>query len=390
VLRVGLTGGTGAGKSTVAARLAELGAVVLDADALAREVVAPGSEGLAAVAAEFGDGVLAGDGSLDRAALARLVFADPDRRRALEAITHPRIAARTAELAAAAPDGSVLVHDVPLLVEKHMGPGYHLVVVVDAPVELRVARLVGRGLTEGDARARIGAQATQEQRRAAADVWLDNSGDVGRLTAVVDRLWHDRLVPYAANLGAGRPAARPAAVAVVPYDPAWPAQAARLVERVRAAGGDAVRSVEHVGSTAVPGLAAKDVIDLQLVVDDLAAADALAGPLAAAGLPPYPGRWEDDGADGVRLAKRVHGSCDPGRAANLHVRPADSPFADLTVTFRDWLRAHPAERDAYAAVKAGAAGRPVEDYLAAKGPWVVAALGRARAWAPTGPATRRP
>jgi dephospho-CoA kinase len=176
----------------------------------------------------------------------------------------------------------------------------------------------------------------------------------------------------------------------VPYDPAWPAQAARLVERVRAAGGDAVRSVEHVGSTAVPGLAAKDVIDLQLVVDDLAAADALAGPLAAAGLPPYPGRWEDDGADGVRLAKRVHGSCDPGRAANLHVRPADSPFADLTVTFRDWLRAHPAERDAYAAVKAGAAGRPVEDYLAAKGPWVVAALGRARAWAPTGPATRRP
>lgn len=323
MLRVGLTGGTGAGKSTVATRLAGLGAVVLDADALAREVVAPGTEGLAAVVAEFGEGVLAGDGSLDRAALAGLVFADAGRRRALEAITHPRIAARTAELAAAAPPGSVLVHDVPLLVEKHMGAGYHLVVVVDAPVELRVARLAGREMAEADARARIAAQAGEDQRRAAADVWLRNDGDVGQLAADVDGLWHQRLVPFASYLAAGRPAPRPATVPVVPYDPTWPAQAARVLERVRAAGGDAVRSLRHVGPTAVPGRPGPDVIDVQLVVDD---PDALAGRLAAAGLPRVPGPEGHHRGDGDRPGGRLHRSCDPQRPVDLHVLPADGPL----------------------------------------------------------------
>lgn len=195
MLRVGLTGGTGSGKSTVARRLAERGAVVVDADALAREVVAPGTEGLAEVVAEFGPSVLAADGSLDRAALAQVVFGDDERRRALEAITHPLIARRTGELVAAAPDDAVLVHDVPLLVEKGMGAGYDLVVVVDAPVEVRVRRLVGRGLPEDDARRRIASQATTEQRRAAADVWLDNDGTAEDLLAAVDRLWDERLVP---------------------------------------------------------------------------------------------------------------------------------------------------------------------------------------------------
>ena len=148
MLRTGLTGGTGSGKSTVAHRLGERGAFVVDADVLAREVVAPGSEGLAAVVQEFGPEVLAPDGALDRTALAAVVFGDDGRRRALEAITHPLIAHRTGELVAAAPDDAVLVHDVPLLVEKRMGAGYHLVVVVDAPVEDRVRRLVGRGMPE--------------------------------------------------------------------------------------------------------------------------------------------------------------------------------------------------------------------------------------------------
>jgi dephospho-CoA kinase len=142
---VGLTGGIGAGKSTVARRLAEHGATIVDADALAREVLAPGTEGLAAVTARFGAGVLRPDGSLDRAALARVAFADDDSRRALEAITHPRIADRTAELFAAAAEDAVVVHDVPLLVEKGMAARYQLVVVVDAPVEVRVGRLVRRG-----------------------------------------------------------------------------------------------------------------------------------------------------------------------------------------------------------------------------------------------------
>lgn len=193
MLRVGLTGGAGAGKSTVAARLRELGAVVIDADALAREVLEPGSDGLREVVEEFGAGVLQPDGGLDRAALARIVFADPAKRRRLEQITHPRIAARTAEIVASAPAEAVVVHDVPLLVEKAMAPAYDLVAVVDAPIELRVRRLVARGMTEVDARSRIAAQATEEQRRAVADVWLENDGGTDDLVEAVDALWFTRL-----------------------------------------------------------------------------------------------------------------------------------------------------------------------------------------------------
>jgi dephospho-CoA kinase len=196
VLKVGLTGGIGAGKSTVAARLRELGAAVVDSDAIARAVLEPGSPGLAAVVAAFGSGVLAADGSLDRAALGALVFADDERRRSLEAITHPRIARLTAEqMAAAAPD-AVVVHDVPLLVELGMADRYDLVVVVDAPVDVRVERVVRtRGSSEADARARVAAQATTEQRRAVADVWIDTDRDRADVEADVDRLWSDRLAP---------------------------------------------------------------------------------------------------------------------------------------------------------------------------------------------------
>jgi dephospho-CoA kinase len=196
VLKVGLTGGIGAGKSTVAARLRELGAAVVDSDAIARAVLEPGSPGLAAVVAAFGSGVLAAEGSLDRAALGALVFADDERRRSLEAITHPRIARLTAEqMAAAAPD-AVVVHDVPLLVELGMADRYDLVVVVDAPVDVRVERVVRtRGSSEADARARVAAQATTEQRRAVADVWIDTDRDRADVEADVDRLWSDRLAP---------------------------------------------------------------------------------------------------------------------------------------------------------------------------------------------------
>lgn len=191
MLTVGLTGGTGSGKSTVAAMLGELGAVVVDADALAREVLQVGTPGLAEVVQEFGPEVLAADGSLDRAALARIVFADPERRQRLEAITHPRIAARTAELIRQAPADAVVVHDVPLLVEKGMADRYDLVVIVGASQATRLSRLADRGMSADDARARIAAQATDDQRREVADVWIENDGPLTRLHAQVEALWDE-------------------------------------------------------------------------------------------------------------------------------------------------------------------------------------------------------
>jgi dephospho-CoA kinase len=195
VLRIGLTGGIGSGKSTVSRLLKQRGAVIVDADAIAREVVAPGTPGLAAVVEAFGDGVVAPDGSLDRPALAAVVFADPDARKRLDAIVHPLVRARATEVAAAAPADAVVVNDVPLLVETGQAGSYDLVLVVEADPGTRVARLVQRGLTAEDARARMAAQATDEQRRAVADVVLDNSGTPEELEAQVDRFWADRVAP---------------------------------------------------------------------------------------------------------------------------------------------------------------------------------------------------
>ncbi|MBE7323167.1 dephospho-CoA kinase [Nocardioides sp. Y6] len=189
-VRVGLTGGVASGKSTVSARLAELGAVVVDADLLAREVVAPGTDGLAEVVAEFGSEVLDADGALDRPALGALVFADESRRRALEAIIHPRVRAAGAALEAAAGPDAVVVHDIPLLVETGQAAAFDVVVVVDAPVEEQVRRMVeDRRMNQDDARARIAAQATREQRLAVADVVIDNTGTLEELYARVDEVW---------------------------------------------------------------------------------------------------------------------------------------------------------------------------------------------------------
>ncbi|MGY1847076.1 MULTISPECIES: dephospho-CoA kinase [unclassified Blastococcus] len=195
MLRIGLTGGIGSGKSTVARLLAERGAVVVDADRIAREVLEPGTPGLAAVAAAFGDGVLAADGSLDRAALAAIVFSDEEARRRLDALVHPMVRQRSAELVATAPDDAVVVNDVPLLVETGQAGTYDLVVVVEADLSTRLARLVGRGLAEADARARIATQASDEQRRAVADVVLDNSGSLEQLAEQVERFWAQRVEP---------------------------------------------------------------------------------------------------------------------------------------------------------------------------------------------------
>ena len=189
-LHVGLTGGIGAGKSTVSRLLAERGAIVLDADLAARAVVEPGTDGLAELVRAFGEGMLREDGSLDRAALAAVVFTDEEQRERLNAIVHPRVRTWMAERVAAVPEGGVVVQDVPLLVEGGSRRLFDFIVVVDADDETRIKRLVGdRGMTEQDARARIAAQASREERNAAADRIVDNSGGRIELDAAVAELW---------------------------------------------------------------------------------------------------------------------------------------------------------------------------------------------------------
>lgn len=196
---VGLTGGIGSGKSAVAKRLAELGAIVIDSDRLARDVVAAGTDGFAQVVSVFGDGVVGADGELDRAALGRLVFADEQARRRLEEIIHPRVRAAAAKIAQEAPDDAVVVNDVPLLVEAGLADQYELVIVVFAGAEVRLARLArDRGMTEQEALSRMAAQATDEQRHAVADVEIVNEGSLDELRAAVDQVWHARLAPTAA------------------------------------------------------------------------------------------------------------------------------------------------------------------------------------------------
>jgi dephospho-CoA kinase len=190
-MRIALTGGIGSGKSTVARMLAERGAVIVDADAIAREIVEPGQPALVEIRAAFGDGIITADGRLDRARLAAIVFSDSEALARLNAITHPRIAERSAELLAAAPAESVVVYDMPLLVEQGDDAlrGWDAIVVVDCPDDLRLARLIARGLAPEDAERRLRAQASREERLAAADVVVDNSGDLAGLDAAVDGLW---------------------------------------------------------------------------------------------------------------------------------------------------------------------------------------------------------
>ncbi|MFI2409503.1 dephospho-CoA kinase [Streptomyces sp. NPDC018947] len=194
MLKVGLTGGIGAGKSEVSRLLVEHGAVLIDADRIAREVVAPGTPGLASVVEAFGEDVLAADGSLDRPKLGSIVFADAERLAVLNSIVHPLVGARSRELEQAAAPDAVVVHDVPLLTENGLAPLYDLVVVVDADPATQLDRLVRlRGMTEEDARARMAAQATREQRRAVADVVIDNDVPLEELRRRVDEVWAELL-----------------------------------------------------------------------------------------------------------------------------------------------------------------------------------------------------
>ncbi|MFI6217889.1 dephospho-CoA kinase [Nocardia brasiliensis] len=386
MLRIGLTGGMGAGKSTVARMLADRGAVIVDADLIAREVVAPGTEGLAALVDAFGAGILSADGSLDRPALAAKAFADDASRARLNSITHPLVGKRTAELIAAAAPDAIVVQDIPLLVENGLAPLMNLVLVVDVPAETRLRRLVEfRGVAEADARARIAAQATDEQRRAVADVLLDNSGAPADIEGTVRALWDERLVPFEHNLRTATPARRKE-VRLVPANPEWDAQAQRLIARLWVACGQAAARIDHIGSTSVPQLPAKDVIDLQITVADLAAAEGLRDALGAAGFPVRPGVTQDnpkptpadpEGVDTALWAKRFHQSADPGRLANVHVRVDGTPGQQFALRFRDWLRADADARAEYLEIKrageakaAGLSGSEATTaYLDVKEPW---------------------
>ena len=200
---VGLTGGIASGKSAVAKRLSEHGAVVVDADAVAREVVEPGTEGLAHIAEEFGPSVIGADGSLDRAALGAIVFSDPERRAILNAITHPAVWKRSHQLFDAAPADAVVVYDVPLLAEGTRVDEFDLVVVVDADAETRIGRMVElRGMSREEATRRIGSQASGAERLAIADVVIDSNGTLDETFRQADVLWEDLAASARSTRGA--------------------------------------------------------------------------------------------------------------------------------------------------------------------------------------------
>lgn len=398
VLRIGLTGGIGAGKSTVSATFSELGGVIVDGDVIAREVVEPGTEGLTRLVEAFGDGILLPDGALNRPALAAIAFPDEEKRMKLNSIVHPLVAQRRSELIAAADDEAVIVEDIPLLVESQMAPMFPLVIVVHADVDDRVQRLIEyRGFSEEDARARIAAQADEEQRRAVADVWLDNSGSAEDLVALSRALWLERIQPFALNLHAGRRAR--AEPRLVPFDPDWPAQAQRILARLNTTCGHLALRIDHIGSTAIAGLDAKDVIDIQVTVASLEVAEDLADALLAAG---YPGTTvtddvgkpegrstvaEFDHRDDESLwRKRLYGSADPARPTNVHVRVDGWPGQQFALLFVDWLTANPKERSDYLALKRRIAEQghvSTDGYAVAKEPWLREAYRRAWQWADT-------
>jgi len=391
VLRVGVTGGIGSGKSSVAARLRTLGAHVVDADAVAREVVEPGSDALLLIRERFGDGVIRDDGALDRAALAAIVFDDRDALRALEAITTPAITARVTTLRREAPEGGVSVFDMPLLVERGLWVHEHLNVVVDVDAETRVQRLVEqRGLGAADARARIAAQATDGERRAVADVVVDNSGTPRQLEQTVDALWRERIEPYAANLRDGIRTRRAGRGAVVDPQGDWGARGERVVAKIGAAlaPSGVATEVSHIGSTAVPGLMAKDVVDVQVGVRHLVDADhdAVRAAMRGAGYLLSEGNSFDTpkpGTDPAAWGKRFYGGCDPAQVVHVHVREFGSPGWRFALLFRDWLVHVPAEREAYASEKRRllAIDDDTGAYVEAKEPWFDDAWRRAQVWA---------
>lgn len=384
MLRIGLTGGIGAGKSTVSTTFSECGAIVVDGDVISREVVEPGTDGLAKLVDAFGSQILLPEGALDRPALAAIAFSDEEKRKTLNGIVHPLVATRRSELIAAAGEDAVIVEDIPLLVESQMAPMFPLVIVVNADPEVRVKRLIEyRGFSEADARARIAMQATEGQRRLVADVWLDNSGSPGQLVEQARELWYQRVLPFAHNLATRTPV--PSPTAVVAADPTWVDAARRILARLNTTCGHRAVRIDHIGSTAVPGMDAKDVIDVQVTVASPEVADELAADLLQAGYPRVESITTDvpkAGTDPALWHKRFHASGDPGRPTNVHIRVDGWPNQRFALLFVDWLIANPGVQQDYLAVKRSAARHTdIGAYAEAKEPWFLDAYSRAWAWA---------
>ena len=381
MLRIGLTGGIGAGKSTVSATFAECGGIIVDGDVIAREVVEPGTEGLAQLVDAFGDDILLPGGALNRPTLAAKAFVDDEKRAKLNGIVHPLVARRRQEILDAVHEDAVVVEDIPLLVETGLAPLFPLVVVVTAEEETRVERLIKRGMDEADARARIKAQAPEVQRRAIADVLLDNSRSQSDLVEEARDLWYNRVLTLAHNIRTRQCA--PTTYKLVPYNPAWSDDARRIIKRIQMACGAKVLRVDHIGSTAVPGIDAKDVIDIQVTVASLDVANEINDAMANVGYP----RIEHITADTPHTddpalwRKRIHCAADPGRPANIHVRVDGCPAQQFALLFRDWLTANPGVQEDYLAAKRRALSAP--DYAEAKEPWFADAYQRAWEWAKT-------
>lgn len=321
MLRIGLTGGIAAGKSVVAHRFAVLGAVVVDADVLARAAVERGSDGLDEIVDAFGRGILTPDGDLDRPAMGRLVFADSSARERLNAIVHPRVRAGAGRLIGEAPDDAVVVEDIPLLVETGQAARFHLVVVVDAPDDLRVQRMVEqRGMDRTDAEQRIAAQSSRADRLREADAVLANDRGLEEILASTDALWHARIAPFRDNLAAGRAAAR----RDVPPVTAGLVGTSGLGRRVRRRVAAALPPGSSVEPRSEPeGQSASvhdDAVGEDLVQDDVRRAEVrvlvepgaepavVSDAVAAAGFPRVEESAEQVPADG----SAVHRSADPG------------------------------------------------------------------------------
>ena len=396
MLRIGLTGGIGAGKSTVSATFSECGGIVVDGDVISREVVEPGTEGLAKLVDAFGAHILRPDGALDRPALAAIAFSDEDKRQTLNGIVHPLVAHRRSELIAAAAEDAVIVEDIPLLVESQMAPMFPLVVIVHADPEVRVSRLIEyRGFTEADARARIAAQATEEQRRQVADVWLDNAGTEGELVEKARELWYQRILPFAHNLTTRTPVRACRRTGPRRPDVAGPGAAHRRAaeHHLRAPccphrphrvdrGGRYGRQGRHrhAGDGRVArgcrrarrGPAARRLSARR--GDHLRRAEARCPQHRRAVRPPQ--RYTRCGTSSF------HASGDPGRPTNIHIRVAGWPNQQFALLFVDWLAANPGVRADYLAVKRSAAQHDdVARYADAKEPWFLDAYRRAWAWA---------
>ena len=380
MLRIGLTGGIGAGKSTVSATFNDCGGIIVDGDVIAREVVEPGTEGLAQLVEAFGEDILLPDGALNRPALAAKAFVDDEQRAKLNGIVHPLV-------------GQSAPGDHRIGVRRRRGGGGHPAARRDRDGADVPARGGGdrrhrnssdagrpeRGMDEADARARIAAQAPEEQRRAIADVLLDNSGSHDELVAQARDVWFQRVLPLAHNIRNRRAVQYP--WKLVPYNPEWPEQAQRIVNRLQTACGPKVLRVDHIGSTAVPGLDAKDVVDIQLTVASLDVADDLVGALADVGYPRIEHITGDTPHtdDPALWQKRIHGAADPGRPVNVHVRVDGWPGQQFALLFRDWLKANPGVQSEYVAVKRKA--QEAQDYPEAKEPWFDDAYVRAWEWA---------